>query len=399
MPVQILPEQIPSPLTRLLTGFGTGLGSGLQEGIKQFQDRRAIQGGLEKIGLSKEKAEGISRLSPELQKLALGGTSGIAGKDLSPLLRNLGMPEDKAAALGKLFSSVGLGGQTEVVKLGLDMLQRGGVGSQEPGTTSPQVTPDVGGQTAGRELPLGDSRQGQEGEKKPDEGIFKGLTPKERVARENDILKSNEPKLQELSEKINSTKERILDFDRLQNIFTEASDKLPSSFTSAFFDLEGESGLSNFGRSMLSTEAQEASKIVINQLRGLKNTLGSQITGFEVKTYLKGLPGLLNTPEGRKRVAKQISTINQINLLGDQAILDEVEKAGGPHRIPFSEAQSRAMKKIEPQLEALKNQYRNPDSKIFNALPVPSFYSGKRIKDEETGRVFKSNGKEWIPEE
>ena len=122
----ILPAEPPSTLAQLLTGAGTGIAQGLQESVSQFNRQKTLQEGLEGIGIDPQRAQGISKLPPELQKIAISGAQGVAGRELAPLLQQLGLPSQKAGALGELFERVGTGGQTEVVKLAIEQLQRSG---------------------------------------------------------------------------------------------------------------------------------------------------------------------------------------------------------------------------------------------------------------------------------
>lgn len=218
---------------------------------------------------------------------------------------------------------------------------------------------------------------------------------KNRTLKENTLLKANEPRLEKLSERLRNTEESGLGFDRMREILETEGDKFPSSINAAFLDLEGEGYLSKLARSQLDPAVQEYIKLLVNNLKGAKDTYGARLTNFEVQTYLKGLPGLISTPEGRKRVLNQLQTVNKLNALYDQSILDQFDKAGGSDKISFSQAESNAKKEIAPQVAQLKQQFVNPNKRSFSSLPDASFYKGKKIKDEETGEIFISDGKSW----
>ena len=218
---------------------------------------------------------------------------------------------------------------------------------------------------------------------------------KENSSKERQILKLNEPKLVELNERKRNLEQTGLTFDRMKEILDTEGDAFPSSLSAALFDLEGEGGLSKLGRSQLSPAAQEYTKLVVNQLADAKNTFGSRLTNLDVQTYLKGLPGLLNTPEGRERLLNQLRTINQINQLHAQGIANEFEKAGGVDKIPYSQAESRANKAQFKEMKKLREQFVRPSAQNFSSLPEASSYKGVMIEDEETGQRFRSNGTEW----
>lgn len=211
--------------------------------------------------------------------------------------------------------------------------------------------------------------------------------------------KLNEPKLADLNEKIRSSEENSLRYERLNKLFTEEGETFPSSFTAAMFDLEGEGGLSKLGRSQLSPGAQEAVKLITDMLSGAKDTYGARVTNFDAQQFLKRLPGLLNSPEGKKRVLRDLSLLNKINLLHRQGILEEFDVAGGSGALPYSEAERRATKNHKKEIDDLKDRFVNPNKKAFTSLPEAAAYKGKRIKNKDTGEIFISNGESWEPEE
>jgi len=209
--------------------------------------------------------------------------------------------------------------------------------------------------------------------------------------------KMNEPLVQKLNEKLQKTKQTGYDFERLDKIFTDEASKLPSAFTAAMVDLEGPSGLSKIARTQISPEAQEVIKLVVNQLRGARETFGARVTNFEADKFLLGLPGLLNTPEGRKAILRDLRIVNKINQIHDQGIIEAFNQAGGTGAITYSQAARLAEKKYAPQIEQLRQMYVNPKKRDFAAMPDASLLRGEKLIDENTGQQFISNGSEWVP--
>ena len=123
-------------------------------------------------------------------------------------------------------------------------------------------------------------------------------------------------------------------------------------------------------------------------INGAQGTYGGKVSNFEAAQYLKRLPGLLNSPEGKKRVIRDLNILNKINLLHDQAIQDEFDLHGGCGSIPYADAERNAIKKVKPQIDQLKEEFVNPKQKVFKSMPDASLHKGKKIHDETTGDIF-----------
>jgi hypothetical protein len=118
-------------------------------------------------------------------------------------------------------------------------------------------------------------------------------------------------------------------------------------------------------------------------MKGLKGVLGSQFTAQEMTTYLSGVPGLMNTPEGRKRLARNISLqarLAQTDVNNAKKFRQENKKA-----IP---------RDWREQLDTMHDIAQKKYALEF-ALP-PEQYKGNTYDDDDKGEAWQSNGKEWI---
>lgn len=217
---------------------------------------------------------------------------------------------------------------------------------------------------------------------------------KVRTAKEKEFFKFNEPKLAEVAET-----ERNLDlenarYNRLGELFSDQS-KFPSSLTAALFSKDGQ--LNDLAYSQLTPEAQEAIKLIIDSTSNIKDTYGARVTNFDLQTYLKKLPSLLNTPEGKMRVLRDLQIMNRLNAMHAKGIQEIFNESGGTDKISFSEAQKRYKKKFRGQENELISQFITPEKAKFNEMPEPSKYLGRKIKNPETGEIFISDGNEWKP--
>ncbi len=229
--------------------------------------------------------------------------------------------------------------------------------------------------------------------------IYQGQEKKEAQNQKERFQRSKEaePELLKISDKLSTLKNEEMHFDRLNTLFSpELQDKFPPAGLVALFTKNGE--LSAFGQSQLSPEAQEAVKLITDQIKGAKDTFGARVTNFDAQTFLKTLPNLLNSPDGRRRVLRDLKMINEINQMEEQGILDVIDRNGGPENISVSKAKRIFSKEFEPKRKELAQEFANPEKKEFNAPPNPANYNGKRLQDEH-GKIFISNGKEWVPQE
>lgn len=215
---------------------------------------------------------------------------------------------------------------------------------------------------------------------------------KEKTGKEKQYFKLNEPKLIQLAETQNKLQQEEARYERLENLFSNP-EKFPSSFTAALFSKEGQ--INDIAYSQLSPEAQEAIKLIIDSTSNIKDTYGARVTNFDLQTYLKKLPSLLNSPEGKMRVLRDLQIMNKLNQLHAEGIQEVFEEVGGSDKIPFSKAESIYKKKYGALERSLKDQFINPEKGTFNEMPEPQKYLGRKIKNPETGEVFISDGNEW----
>lgn len=210
----------------------------------------------------------------------------------------------------------------------------------------------------------------------------------------------NDPQLLEREDKLNHYEQEGMRFERLQELFSpDLEDKFPSSFTVGLFTKDGE--LRPTIASQLSPEAQEATKLIADNLTGAKDTFGARVTNFDVQSYMKRLPTLINTAEGRRRVLRDLRLMNKLNTDHEAGVLEIIDQAGGPGSMSISQAERRYKKAHARELAEIREEFVHPEKKQFSSLQSidPKVYQGKTVIDEETGQKFKSNGTEWIEEQ
>ena len=230
--------------------------------------------------------------------------------------------------------------------------------------------------------------------------LDQGLTPSERVRRQESRYKTQTKQYEEAQDRSNDFSQEGIKIERLESL--NNSDKLPQGLGRVNVNLKNGELRFPFASN---PETQEFIKVMNDFLVGAKGTFGARVTNFEVDRFLRRLPSLLNTKEGREAVLHQMRIINEINQLQTQGIVDAFDEAGGVRRLDYDEAARRSHKKNREQLNALKKLYVTGEKELdslskdtakgFDSLPPANQYAGKKARDTKTGEVFQSDGVNW----
>lgn len=389
--VQIIPkaERKPSFSERLSLGIGRGLDMGNQM-MQQQQQKQALQ----QLGIDP------SVLSlPEQGQAAYFKSKFAPEKPMTPLQisqqklneERLRASQSQQSIYSKLFG----GGDQE------QMSPEQGFGDQQDQMQQQnQMQPFDLKNVPEEKLRQGAAFAGQPGEMGVVGNMFKSeqerreKQDKLRTDKEKQYFKVNEPKVMELSDTLNKLEMEQSRYDRLGQLFSEP-EKFPSALTAALFSKDGQ--LNDIVYSQLTPEAQEAIKLIIDSTSNIKDTYGARVTNFDLQTYLKKLPGLMNTTEGKMRVLRDLQIMNKLNQLHASGIQDIFDEEGGTDKIPYSTAEKLYKKKYGALERQLRDQFVNPEKATFNDLPDAQKYLGRKVKNPETGEIFISDGNEWKP--
>lgn len=205
-----------------------------------------------------------------------------------------------------------------------------------------------------------------------------------------------EPELLEKGRKARSLESSGLRFERLGELFSsENEEKFPPALLAAAFTKEGE--LRPTAAASLSPEAQESVKLVADELSGAKDSFGARVTNFDLQAYMKRLPTLLNTAEGRRRVLRDLRIMNKINSIFERGVLEVVDRYGGPGKISLSKAENIWEKENAEKVSQLRKEFIKPGSVSIDQLDdVSAFlHPNTTVEDSETGQRFISNGETW----
>lgn len=378
--VQIL-EEGPSLGQRLLAGLGNVGMTASQLIPQEFQRRKQQQ------AVSNLYGEDASNLPPQAQLQYLKMSEKLANQqqksqmDQSRQLQDYQIIKDQFGdKAANLWMSAPQGGKTELLKNFIDATLRGqNINELLGGTKTTQPTEEFVEDEI--EIP-------QMTEKGDLEKDFKwpnfskrpeGYTPKEWNDERKTWRKENNPVFTQNRELLKGIKKDIADTERLKKI----SPKLPEGLQRLLInpntgELYGLAQLSG-----ASPEVQEWSKILARFSGRAKNFFGSRVTNFDLFTFMKQFPSLLNTKEGRDRILDMMDINMKLDQLYSNA-LDKVYKKYKLNGISQEDADDLAQKMIKNQTEDLYNQYQNIEDKIENP-----------IEETEIVRVIGPDGKEY----
>jgi hypothetical protein len=285
-----------------------------------------------------------------------------------------------------LYSKLTTGGQTQFAKDLLESRKRGVKHFTDSALKSLKKLEE--GQEEEFENPLEPEQERDELEEYLSERD-QGLTPSERVKIASERYKTGLPVAQEANNKLKTFSRDKERFQILKDL--ESSKKLPKNFGRLNVDNEG-----NLRFPFASSpEAQRFVKTINEFSSGAKDTFGSRVTNFDLVQFLKRFPNLLNSEEGRKQVVQQMEIVNQINSTYYKNLKNILDKAGGVRNIDIDIAESLAEKASEPKIQELSKKFSEIGR--FPTLPSAEQHKGRKIKDEETGEILESDGKNWNP--
>lgn len=384
--IQVLPpvQKKPSFGQRLSAGIGQGLNMG-QQLLGQHQQKQALQ----QSGIN-------SNLPQEFQKLMLQNQLQESQKK-SLLTHEYGLKskfeEEKAIPemeankkasdaiekyYGKeareVFDAMPQGGKTKVAEALFQGGQRDLTAAQSLGFQEPKPNEESTIPTTGKTV-----------------DFDKGLTPKERAARQENRYSKNLPLYEALKAKHDA---HAMEAEEL-GILSDLSPQVGSIERLNINPQTGDLIIPAFA----SEAAQRFVKTVNDFTRLAKDSYGSRVTNFDLNQFMRRLPTLANTEEGRKQIIEQMQIINRINQAYERANLDVLDEYGGIRNIDWDQAQNLSDKKVESQIKDLKAQFKKigvNQERIYQ----DKIDQEKKITPKDHVAVEKANGERgYIPKD
>jgi hypothetical protein len=271
-----------------------------------------------------------------------------------------------------IWKAAPTGGKTELLKHGIDAISRGdnleellnGVDVPEKQSEEPIKVPQLKNGKVPSEFEWPDYS------KRPT-----GYNAKDWADERKTWRKENSPVFLENKTKLQNSKRDALSIKKIDKL--NKSKKVAEGFERSLINPStGEPyGVAQIVGAM-SPETQEWIKEIARFQNRAKDAFGSRVTNFDLVSYMKQFPGLMNTPEGRDRIIKMMTVNNELDQLYENALQNIYQKYG-LSGIPQEEADKLAQKMIEDESSRLYDEYLSLDEK--NQNETSNQLSGKMI--------------------
>lgn len=225
----------------------------------------------------------------------------------------------------------------------LDLYDAASVGGQT------QIMKDILDDIARNKTPSGLIPEGAE-------DFDKGLTPNQRVDRQEKRYMVQTPLVMKNNEQLGSLESEQRSLDLLSEL--DNSGKVGEGLNNLNINpFEG----SLIIPKLATSEEQLFVKTVNDFTVKAKDSFGARVTNFELDRFMQRLPTLANSREGRELIIRQMKIVNQINQLEKRAIQKQFDKYG-VRNIDYAEAENIARREINERKEELKSQYLDLES-------------------------------------
>ncbi len=179
----------------------------------------------------------------------------------------------------------------------------------------------------------------------------KGLTPKERVDRQEKRFTTQTPLVTKNSENLNGLESEERSLDLLTEL--DNSGKVGEGVHNLNINpFDGSLIIPKAG----TKEEQLFVKTINDFTVKAKESFGARVTNFELDRFMQRLPTLANSKEGRQLIIRQMKIVTQINQLEMKALQKVFDKYG-VRNIDYVDAQNMARREINDQKEELRKQY------------------------------------------
>lgn len=305
--------------------LGSGLGSGLSTGLQQLAQQKLGQlqsryqqqqtmSGLQALGFNPIEAQQVAMLPKELQ---------------SEVIKNY-LRGAESTGLDQALSSLGLG-QGPVQQA--PAMQQPSEAQQQMPQFSLLNTLSAPRLSSKNKLDIAKFQQKQQMINSKD----KALAFKETAVTRKDILDS-----------ANADRENNMRIDRMAELNKEGKLSNPLFYSS----------LKKLGLdipALLTPESQEFQKLTIDFLKNAKKMFGARISNFEAETFLKSIPSLTQSTEGRARVIHNLKMLYKGSSIRKKAMTDIIKENNGTPPFDLSE---QIETRIDPELTAIAAEFK-----------------------------------------
>ena len=368
MAIQVLP-QVRSTGQQAGENFGGGISQALQQfgqhklqQMQQRQHRGQLGHALKSLGLPEE----VAFLPENLQQVFLK--------------QHLAQPQQQAfaEALGGL-----LGGEQQPQQAGQAQQMQGvqeqgqqmapqlqqAMGQQPQQQVQGQRAPNLKGlnqQQATQLAQLGLKKQAIEEQRRQFMTKQELEQQKRQDRKQMHWDKETAPVYKEISDFAKAAKDSDIRLGRMEEL-NEGKGLNNAAFESILKTAEG---ILPFGMqldltALRSADSQEFNKLSTDFLKDAKKFFGSRVTDSEIKLFLKTVPQLSNTQEGRRRVIQNLRLFNEAATIRSDIADNIIEENGGDRPYNFkSLIERRAKKRLDGIADTFRMGVRKPKAEV-----------------------------------
>ncbi len=369
MGIQIIPEnRKPSTAEKFNAAFNTGmqqLGEYSQQKKQMQQMQQENQQIKQQLGIDlsgindpKQRQEFVAqalrgRQEQEMQRQKLQGNFEIEKRDYDVIKNRFG---DKFADVWRASDQ---GARTELVKQAIDSNLRAEDLNKMFKENEISEKPSIQGEISKTKPQMKDGKIPKDYEWPDFKKRPQGYNAKDWVDEMKTWRKENSPIFQEVNSRLKTHQRDELGIKNLTKL--NKSGKVAEGFERLLINPEtGEFyGLAQLAE-LPTKEAQEWVKEIARFQNRAKDAFGARVTNFDLQSYMKQFPGLLNSKEGRERILDMMSINNQLDQIYDKAIT-QIYKKYGLNGIPQEKAEELATQLIEDQTKELEDKYLQLD--------------------------------------
>lgn len=355
------------------SAFGSGLSSGLQQlaqtklhQISQRNQQRKTASGLESLGIPKEQASQISGLPQEL---------------IGQYLKNRSQ-ENQNNLFSKAFA--GAQGTSEQANDLASLLQ--GLNPQNARIVAEQQNKNrqFGQQIKQSEI-ANDLKRQQLGQRSHEFTQSQGLKGQQlEQAKETKSFSETKDLRNEIVRGARSAKDSNDRLHRVEQLNNSGKLRHPLKYEIA-------KALGIDWDALKNADTQELEKLSVGFLNDAKNVFGGRLTNYDVETFLKGIPTLSQTKEGRERIIKNMRIVNKGYIEREKIMRDIIKKNKD---IPPLDLNEQIEESLAPMLDKLDIP-RNKNS--FGPNVDAALYTNGSEWQEPSGDIFVVKNAKWEP--
>lgn len=212
-----------------------------------------------------------------------------------------------------------------------------------------------------------------------------GYTPADLVKDRNQNKKDIKPFVEKARDMKSANKGNKARFNILTNL--NDSGKLPSGQESWMIDSDGNVRYTAQLLGKANPETERYVKTLNEFIKGAKEFFGSRVTNFDLDSYLKTLPNLLTSEEGRRVILEQMKLFNDWSTITADAEIQGAKAYDGRAPLAFYLDQvDRNLEEIDKQFERRLEIVGDVGKAITTKLDAPERFVNKTLLISPAGK-------------